>query len=307
MNLLPDDIVNLSAATVEKLDEPVLQDHGISADVLRLDKIHPVISGNKWFKLKYYLQEAREQQYSSLLTFGGAYSNHIVATACAAQQAGLKSIGIIRGEKPALISHTLSNAMRYGMQLEFMSRSDYSKKNDPALLAMLAKKYQQPYFIAEGGEGMPGIRGAAEILQLVDKTKYSHLLCAVGTATLLKGIIQSSVPQQKLLGVLVLKGFENSLAEIPAPTDTSMGKRIELVHDYHFGGYAKNNAELFAFMNGLYRQTGIATDFVYTGKLFFAAMDLVKKKHFPVGSSLLIIHSGGLQGNGSLAPGTLVF
>ena len=306
MNLLHDDIVNLAAAAVEKMDLPALHAHAISADVLRLDQIHPVISGNKWFKLKYYLQEALQQHYNSLLTFGGAYSNHIVAIACAAQQVGLKSVGIIRGEKPVVISHSLRNAMHYGMQLEFVSRNDYSNRNDPALAAMLAEKYQQPYFIAEGGQGMLGIKGAAEILNLVDKTKYSHLLCAVGTGTLLNGIARSSLPGQQLVGIPVLKGFENNEAGLLSISNNA-GKNIQLVHEYHFGGYAKNNAELFAFMNGLYQETGIPTDFVYTGKLFFAAMDLVKKNHFPKGSKLLIIHSGGLQGNGSLAAGRLIF
>ena len=238
MNLLHDDIVNLAAAAVEKMDLPALHAHAISADVLRLDQIHPVISGNKWFKLKYYLQEALQQHFNSLLTFGGAYSNHIVAIACAAQQVGLKSVGIIRGEKPVVISHSLRNAMHYGMQLEFVSRNDYSNRNDPALAAMLAEKYQQPYFIAEGGQGMLGIKGAAEILNLVDKTKYSHLLCAVGTGTLLNGIARSSLPGQQLVGIPVLKGFENNEAGLLSISNNA-GKNIQLYTNIILGAMQK--------------------------------------------------------------------
>jgi 1-aminocyclopropane-1-carboxylate deaminase len=303
MNLLPDNMVDLSAATIDRIDIPAFNTLAVSPDLLRLDKIHPVISGNKWFKLKYYLEEALEKNYQTILTFGGAYSNHIAATAYAAERMGMKSIGIIRGEEPAILSHTLKEAKRLGMQLSFINRETYRQKKDTAFIKSLSEKYAGPYIIPEGGEGEPGIRGAAEIADLVDINKYSHLLCAVGTGTLLKGLARASLQGQQVIGIPVLKGF----IDIPLITDGSIKQRVRLIQDYHFGGYAKNNETLFAFMNEFYDQTNIPTDFVYTGKLLFAAADLAKKNYFPAGSQLLLVHSGGLQGNDSLAPQTLNF
>jgi 1-aminocyclopropane-1-carboxylate deaminase len=307
INLLPDGILNLAAATVEKIDLPVLHIHNITLNVLRLDKIHPVISGNKWFKLKYYIKEALEKNNNHIITFGGAYSNHIVATACVAAKAGLKSTGIIRGEEPATLSHTLKDAMAYGMQLVFISREDYHQKNDPEYIRTLLQKHPNTCIIPEGGEGEKGILGAEEIMNLADQTAFTHLLCAVGTGTLLKGLANNSLPQQQVIGIPVLKGFDNWLQEQAVTMKASVIQRIHLNNDYHFGGYAKNNDALFAFMNQLYEQTNIPTDFVYTGKLLFAVFDLIKKNYFPKGSSLLVVHSGGLQGNRSLAKQILIF
>jgi len=304
MNLLAENIVNLSLAGTQRLSLPVLVNHDITLDVLRLDKIDPVISGNKWFKLKYYLEEALQQNKKRVLTFGGAWSNHIAATACAVKRTGLDSIGIIRGEKPAVLSHTLIEAANQGMQLVFVSRQLYNQKNNPAFIERLLQEFDHPFIIAEGGEGKTGIKGASEILGLTDVSYYTHILCAVGTGTMLLGIIAGSLPHQQIIGVPVLKGFENWL---PAGIDEQTIKRIKIEPGYHMGGYAKKNNELLDFMNQFYSETSIPLDFVYTGKLFFSAIDLIKKNYFPKQARLLVIHSGGLQGNESLESGLLDF
>jgi len=285
-NLLMDNLMNgtfnypLSIQTVEL---PELCQHHVHMDVLRLDQIHPVISGNKWFKLKEWLRLANNSGSGRLITFGGAWSSHIVATACAAKEAGLSAIGIIRGERPAHPSAALSDAEKYGMQLEFISREQYRKKDDPAFLAGLSAHYPGAVIIPEGGAGSPGINGSMDILRMIDSSPYSHILCAVGTGTTYKGLAAAAAPAQQVIGISVL--------QLP----------------YHFGGYARHTPELLAFMNHFHRSTGIPSDFVYTGKLFYAALDMVQKDHFPPNSRILVIHSGGLQGNRSLSPGVLDF
>ncbi|MEP6747856.1 MAG: pyridoxal-phosphate dependent enzyme [Bacteroidota bacterium] len=306
MHLLPENIINLSAANIERLHLPVLDKHQIILDVLRLDKIDHIISGNKWFKLKYYLEGALQNNRRSVLTFGGAWSNHIVATASAAKKAGLASVGVIRGERPLAPSHTLLKAISLGMKLVYVSRETYNQKKDPAFIEQLLQEYDQPCIIPEGGEGETGIKGAAEICGLADIENYTHLVCAVGTGTLLAGLAMGSLLHHhiKIIGVPVLKGFDNWM---PPGRIAGPQQRIYIEPGYHFGGYAKKNDVLVDFMNQLYQQTNIPTDFVYTGKLFFSINDLIKKDYFPKQSRLLAIHSGGLQGNDSLAPGTLVF
>jgi 1-aminocyclopropane-1-carboxylate deaminase len=304
MNLLAENIVNLSLADTQRLSLPVLINRDITLDVLRLDKIDPVISGNKWFKLKYYFEEALQQNQKRVLTFGGAWSNHIAATACAAKRTGMESIGIIRGEKPAILSHTLREAAARGMQLVFVSRELYNQKNNPAFIERLLQEYNNPCIIPQGGEGKTGIKGASEILNLTDAGYYTHILCAVGTGTMLSGIIAGSLPYQQIIGVPVLKGFDNWL---PAGIDEQTKKRVRIETGYHMGGYAKKNNELFDFMNQFYNETKIPLDFVYTGKLFFSAIDLIKKNYFQNQVRLLTIHSGGLQSNESLQSGMLDF
>ena len=277
----------------------------ISVSVLRLDKIHPVISGNKWFKLQYYLKEARELHKKKIVTFGGAYSNHIVATAAACKMNGLASAGIIRGEEPMLLSQTLLQAKEYGMQLHFISREDYREKKIPVEL-----QNGDYYYIAEGGYGEKGAEGAAGILNY-SKKDFTHCCCAVGTGTMMAGLIKSVSPDQKVIGISVLKNNHESdsyrIEKNAQSLISNEKKEWQIFHDYHFGAYAKYKPELIQFMNEFYSKTNIPTDFVYTAKLFFAITDLVKNNFFPAGSKLLLIHSGGLQGNHSLRKGTLIY
>ena len=300
-------MVNLNAATVEKLQLPLLVSKKTEASVLRIDKIHETISGNKWFKLKYYLFEALKENYPGIVTFGGAYSNHILASACAAKMAGLESIGIIRGEEPKQLSHTLLQAKAFGMQIRFVNRECYLKKDTVGFLESLDINFSKYWRIPEGGAGSLGIRGASEILNYAGTGQYTHILCAVGTGTMFAGIINATAASQKIIGVSTLKGMAALSTQLQSLIRPERIGQWEIIHDYHFGGYAKKSPELFAFMNELYLQTGLPTDFVYTGKLLFGIHHMAANDFFPPGSRLLVIHSGGLQGNISLPAGTLCF
>ena len=277
-----------------------------TVDVLRLDLLHPVVSGNKWFKLKNYLNEAQLSNKKTIVTFGGAYSNHIAATAVATKALGLKSVAMIRGEKPNLLSHTLQDALHHGMELYFVSREDYKNKKLPAEFFWKRQK-DEFCFINEGGYGAKGVEGAKEILQLVDAFRYTHIVAAAGTGTTVAGLTEASFPRQKIIGISVLKNNFSLSQQVENLISKENKKNFMLLHDYHFGGYAKYSKELIDFMNEWFLQTNIPSDFVYTGKLFYAANDLIRKNFFEEGSKLLIIHSGGLQGNNSLPQGTLIF
>lgn len=290
---LPD----LRKITIDKIDVPFLQNKNVQLDVLRLDKIHPVISGNKWFKLKYHLDNFNAGNYNGIITFGGAWSNHIVATACSCYLKKIKCTGIIRGEKPQQVSATLREAANYEMDLKFISRDTYAQKTSNEFLDTIKKEFPRYYIIPEGGAGKEGENGAADILQYADGNNYTHLVCAMGTGTMFNGIRKAVSSNQNILGIVVLKGWKKENA-IDDPG---------LLLDYHFGGYAKYDQVLINFMNEFFSLTGIPTDFVYTGKLAFALFDLMKKDHFPPGSKILMIHSGGLQGNASLQKGSLIF
>lgn len=258
----------------------------IRAAMLRLDLLHPEVSGNKWFKLKYNLEAAGNRR---ILTFGGAYSNHIAATAAACSLMGIPCTGIIRGERPAVLSHTLQQAAAKGMQLEFVSREAYRLKS--------TADYPDAYIIPEGGNNEAGVKGCREILALADTGSFTHILCACGTGTTLAGLISSALPHQQVWGYVVLKGAEYLQNEMPA------GNNWQLVHDYHGGGYAKTSPALFDFINQFYRDTKIPLDIVYTAKLVYG----FSQSHFPPGSKILLIHTGGLQGNLSLSPNVLDF
>jgi len=273
-------------------------------DVLRLDKIHPVISGNKLFKLKYYVDEALVNGYTTIATFGGAYSNHLVATACAAHLSGLQSIGIIRGEQPEHLSATLKEAMHYGMQLEFVSRDAYNEK--PAIINRFSNA--ETYWINEGGYGLKGAAGAATILANINTSAYTHIIATCGTGTMLAGLIQAANEDQKVIGICVLKGYESITTSIKALLpESSQHKLFDVLHQFHFGGYAKHPERLLNFMSELWFKEDLPTDIVYTSKLLFACKTLAEEGFFPSSSKVLIIHSGGLQGNRSLAKGVLPF
>jgi len=287
---------------VDSLNEQL----NLPVDVLRLDLLHPIVSGNKWFKLQEYLHAAKREQRPGIVTFGGAYSNHIVATAAAAKAEGLRSVGLIRGERPTTLSHTVTNAERLGMTLHFLSRTDYAQKNIPTSVRELIDK-QNFTVVPEGGYGEHGMLGAKEILKSVELEKYSHIVTAVGTGTTLAGLVASSLPSQKVIGVVVLKNALSMRDEINVLLPAEKRDRFALISDYHFGGYAKKNDQLISFMNDFYGTTSIPSDFVYTGKIFYAVLDLFQRNYFSNDDTILAIHTGGLQGNLSLSKGTLIF
>lgn len=291
--------------TVDEIDLPAIKEKNIRVAVLRLDKIHRVISGNKWFKLKYYLEDARTLNKDHIVTFGGAYSNHLIATAAAGKMFGFRTTGIVRGEQPQKLSHTLLLAKEYGMQVIFVSREAFRSKTLPKELADSSNNF---YMINQGGYGDLGVKGAAEILDHCQKRNFSHLACAVGTSTMMAGLIKASLSHQQTIGVAVVKNeptLKEELLELLSRDERN--KNFQLITDHHFGGYAKHTPGLIDFMNELYKDTSIPTDFVYTGKLFYGILHMVRNNLFPTDSNILIVHSGGLQGNFSLPKRTLIF
>ncbi|HNJ58722.1 MAG TPA: pyridoxal-phosphate dependent enzyme [Chitinophagaceae bacterium] len=276
--------------------------NNIEVEVLRTDEIHLIVSGNKWFKLKYYIQDCIKKGKETLATFGGTYSNHIVATAYACKSAGLKSIGIIRGEATKFSSHTLKDAESYGMELHFVSREMFKEKE---------KIYNQfnkdVYWVNEGGLGALGSKGASEILLTANTSIYTHIICACGTGTMCSGLISGALPNQKVIGISILKGNNDLENVVNSLVSKNNHASYSLLHNYHFGGYAKHPLELIQWMNELHKKENLPTDIVYTSKLFYAVKDLCNTNYFTSQDKVLVIHSGGLQGNLSLPKNTLRF
>ena len=296
--------MDLNLVDTQKIEAEWLSNQQILLHVLRLDKLHPIVSGNKWFKLKLYIEEACDLQKNTIATFGGAWSNHIIATAFAAREAGLKSIGVIRGEKPAVLSYTLNKTMEYGMQLYFVSRDQYTRKDE--IIERLSNSNE--YWVDEGGYGATGAKGASEILKTVNVSAYTHIIAAVGTGTMLAGLISASCKHQTIIGISSMKGNHSIEKKIEALVEKGAPHiSFEIRHEYHFGGYGKHPASLLTFINDMYHTHQLPLDIIYTGKTFFAIKDLAEKKFFTPGSRLLMIHSGGLQGNKSLSPEVLAF
>jgi 1-aminocyclopropane-1-carboxylate deaminase len=278
---------------------PELQDNNYQLFIKREDKIHPLVSGNKFRKLKYNLQEASSQQKKTLLTFGGAYSNHILATAVAGNLKNFQTIGIIRGDELGIdISKTLANnttlrtAFEHGMKLEFISRESYRSKTTTSFLKNIQEKYGDFYLIPEGGTNNLAVKGCEEILTKEDH-QFDYICSCVGTGGTIAGIINSAQKLQKILGFPALKGgfLKNEIQQYSNTQDN-----WQLIHDYHFGGYGKYTDELIHFINKFKTATKIPLDPIYTGKMMFGVLDMINKKRFPNGSKILIIHTGGLQG-----------
>ncbi|MEY4433242.1 MAG: 1-aminocyclopropane-carboxylate deaminase [Bacteroidota bacterium] len=267
---------------------------GISLVIKREDLIHPFVSGNKFRKLKYNLIQAKAENQSTLLTFGGAFSNHIAAVAYAGKENGFTTIGIIRGDE---LGDTIENnptlkfAQECGMQFEFVSRETYRLKTEATFLEQLEHKYGVFYVIPEGGTNALAIKGCEEILTQEDAA-FDYVACAIGTGGTISGLINSVLPHQKVLGFPVLKG-EFLQDEI---RNFVRHDNWELITDYHFGGYGKVTTDLIDWINRFYEQTQIPLDPVYTGKMVFGIVDLIAKNYFPENATILLIHTGGLQG-----------
>lgn len=264
--------------------------------LLREDQIHLTISGNKFRKLKYNLEEFSCGNYKALLTFGGAYSNHISATAAAGKEFGIPTIGIIRGEEIESKIHenpTLTFAKTCGMQLKFISREQYKNKSHPDFLDQLKYEFGEIYILPEGGTNQLAVKGCEEILN-EQTQEFDYICCAVGTGGTISGIINSAEKHQKILGFPALKnsGFlENEIKSFSIRSD------FKLIADYHFGGYAKVKSELLDFINEFKNQFDVNLDAVYTGKMMFGIDDLIKNDFFPAHTNVLAIHTGGIQGN----------
>ncbi len=274
----------------QTLDTP----YPVQITVKRLDLIHPQISGNKFFKLKYNLLEAKQRGFKQILTFGGAYSNHIAATAYVAQLFGFQSIGIIRGDElqTQSLNPTLQTANDFGMQLRFVSRAEYRLRHDTDYQLQLKQHYPDAYIIPEGGTNTFALKGTQEILSPEDQTNYDVICCAVGTGGTIAGIIESSSNRQQVLGFSALKG-EFLRHDIQQWTDKL---NWSLTDQYCGGGYAKTSPELLQFMLQFEQQHAIPLEQVYTAKMMMGLFDLIEKNHFPTHTRILVIHTGGLQG-----------
>jgi len=277
----------------------------IQLSILRTDAIHSIISGNKWFKLQLQLKDAVQKGFTHIGTFGGAYSNHLVATAYACQMQQLKSIGIVRGEPTNPPSHTLQDAQKFSMQLNHVERSTY--KNKEAIKEQYLEQDSAIYWINEGGYSHLGAAGAQLMTQWIPDTA-THIVCAVGTGTMMAGLIKGALPHQQVIGISALKGHWELHNDVLALlTAAEKQKKIHVIHDYHFGGYAKCNPKLIDWMNHLYRLYQLPTDRVYTSKMMYGLFQLLEQGYFAPGSRIVAIHSGGLQGNLSLPVGELLF
>ncbi len=297
---------------IQKIESDLFEAQGLSVAVLRLDLLHPEIGGNKWFKLKINLENAIQNNLRTIVTFGGAFSNHIAATAATCKMAGIKSIGIIRGEKVTPLNDTLSLAEKNGMFLHFVDRKTYDEKTSEQFESELRSLFGRHLLIPEGGANKEGVMGCTEILK--PQLDHDYVLCACGTGTTYAGLLVSTQPTQKVIGISVLKGENKLPAEITLLNekifqnkDIIIGGNEEfekttieyscISNRYCFGGYAKYDAALVAFKNEFEKKYNIPLDHVYTVKLFYALFDLARQTKFKTGSRILLIHSGGLQGN----------
>ncbi len=276
-----------------------INDLGVSLFIKREDQIHPFISGNKYRKLKYNLFKADEQNEKTLLTFGGAFSNHISAVAFVGKNFGFKTIGVIRGEelgydldKTLSQNITLQTAHDHGMQFEFVSRSEYRFKHTKKFINELKEKFGNFYLIPEGGTNELAVKGCEEILKPKDND-FDIICSSIGTGGTIAGIINSTKSYQKTLGFPALKG---DFLEKEIEKYTIQNKNWSLSTDYHFGGFGKVNSELITFINNFKEETNIPLDPIYTGKMMFGIVDLIKKEYFKKGTRILAIHTGGLQG-----------
>ncbi|WP_299673959.1 1-aminocyclopropane-1-carboxylate deaminase/D-cysteine desulfhydrase [uncultured Tenacibaculum sp.] len=275
-----------------------LKNTGVELWMKREDKIHKYVSGNKFRKLKYNILEAKRLQKKTIVTFGGAYSNHIVATAVGGNLSNIKTIGIIRGQELAdnlnkvlKENKTLHVAYTNGMQFEFITREAYRNKNDASFIDNLKEKYGDFYLVPEGGTNSMAVKGCEEILSTEDQ-KFDYICTAVGTGGTIAGLINAANENQKIIGFPALKGdfLKNEIVKF------TESNRWSLNTDYHFGGYGKFNKELINFINKFNSETGILLDPIYTGKMLYGIVNMILNKKFEKGSRILAIHTGGLQG-----------
>lgn len=285
---------------LQYLPDPFPEPVPIHLFVKRDDQLHPLVSGNKWRKLKYNLLAAEAGGYGTLLTFGGAYSNHLYATAAAGQAFGFQTIGIVRGDELANAprNRTLAFCEAGAMRLHFVSRTDYRYKDEPDFRAELTTRFGRCYVLPEGGTNDLAIRGTAEIMpEIVRQSGQApdYVACSVGTGGTVAGLAQTAPPATTVLGFWALKGASQLPAVWLDVSGTPAG-RLRLIDTYHFGGYAKTMPELLNFIRAFEHRTGVLLDPIYTGKLFYGIYDLARQGYFPNGATIVALHTGGLQG-----------
>ena len=281
-----------------RVDDPILDDAGINLLIKREDMIHPYLSGNKYHKLKYNLDGAKKEGYDTLLTFGGAYSNHIYATAAAGKIYNFNTIGIIRGEEHEPLNPILAFSKQCGMQLCYMDRSTYRNKTNKYVIELLIKKYGRFYLIPEGGSNNLAVKGCAEIISSIEND-FDYICSAVGTGGTVAGLAAGLKGTKKVLGFSVLKGsnfLNGRTRQLLKSYSGQEFKNWQINFNYHFGGYARFNLELIDFIENFEQRFNIPIEPIYTGKMLYGIFDLVKKGFFPAETTIIAIHTGGLQG-----------
>lgn len=294
MNRNLNEIAEIREPRLQQLKDELFHQKNISVYALRLDEIHPEINGNKFFKLKYNIEEAGRQNKKCLLTFGGAYSNHIYAAAAAGKYFGLETIGIIRGnELHENSNEQLAATAKNGMRLKFVSRDDYRLRSDDSFIQKLKEEFGDFYLVPEGGSNLFAVKGAAEITSFID-TDFNFICCASGTGGTIAGISTSLLPHQKVLGITVVNAqnyFEKQIAALS--NKESLPENILLNHNFHFGGYAKGNEELNEFRSKFIQKHQMKIDSVYNAKLFYAVYKLAEENFFESGDKIICLNTGG--------------
>ncbi len=297
--------LQLNEVIHQQLNSEICERLGITLHVKRLDLLHPQVHGNKWYKLKYNIERALASEHKTLLTFGGAWSNHIHATAAAGALSGVRTIGIIRGEEPKQLSTTLQFAKEQGMQLHFVSRLDYEERNTEEFKAWLHDQYGSFHLVPEGGSNYYGVNGCMEILSESDMQNYTHIACACGTGATLAGMLISAKSNLSFIGFSSLKGGDFLHDEVVKHIEYFLMDRalaeeyraqFTIETEYHFGGYGKWNDELVSFIQHIEREHQLPLDQVYTGKALYGLLKKMEKREIEQGSKVLFIHTGGLQG-----------
>ncbi len=292
------DIIDERLAVIQPLNKFWYQKKVTALDMLRLDRIHPVISGNKWFKLRLNMKYATEHNFKTIVTFGGGFSNHLIATAFTARKFGLASVGIVRGKYDRL-TPTLKACRDEGMELIFVTKEDYKDRHEPDWANELVRHFDEILFVPEGGANEWGRAGAALLNRFVS-SDYTHVITAVGSGTTLAGLRNGLPIEQQMLGLVPMKGGDYLQHNIAVHLHEGKDKNWQLIDDYHFGGFGKWNKELLRFMNDFYTENKIPLDIVYTSKMMYGVHQMLLNNDFSVSDRILCIHSGGLQGNNSI-------
>jgi len=281
---------------VTQIKNKLLDDKNIQLFIKRDELIHPVIQGNKYRKLKYNILEAEKNKQGTLLSFGGAYSNHLHALAAAGKQLNLKTIGIIRGEKPKQLNPCLQDMLNWGMQLKFITRLEYKQKTSVTFINNLKQEFGDFYLIPEGGNNLAGMKGCSELLDELED-EYEVICCEVGSGTMFSSLIQNNkVADTKYLGFAVMKNPQLDKDIKESLTDNANLTNWKINHNYHFAGFAKTSPELDEFIKNFKHEHEIQLEPVYSGKMLWGIFDLIKLDHYKPGTKILAIHGGGLQG-----------
>ena len=292
------DTIDESRVIIQPLDPEWYQQKVAGLNVLRLDLIHPVVSGNKWYKLRLNMKHAIEGGFKTIVTFGGGYSNHLVATAFASKKFGLPSVGIVRGRYD-ILTPTLEACIAEGMELIFVTQEDYNNKQEPKWAMNLATRFDELFIIPEGGANEWGRAGAGLIDRFIDNS-YSHIILPVGSGTTLAGLRNKLENRQQVLGFVPMKRGTYMTSHITEHLVEGKNRNWQLFDEWHFGGFGKWNKELLSFMNAFYTVNNIPLDMVYTGKMMYGLQQMLIADYFMPEDRLLCIHSGGLQGNTSV-------